>query len=72
MKELTEKSQSVETQILFSLVQTLYGSKVSRDELVEIQNQVEAIMESVETLRSIPLNNDDEPALRFIPYRRTE
>lgn len=69
---MTEKSQSVETQILFSLIQTLYGSKVNRDEMVEIQNQVEAIMESIETLRSIPLNNDDEPALRFTPYRRTE
>ena len=69
---MTEKSQSVETQILFSLVQTLYGSKVNRDELVEIQNQVEEIMESIEILRSIPLNNGDEPALRFTPYRRTE
>lgn len=69
---MTEKSQTVETQILFSLVRTLYGSKVTRDELVDIQNQVKAILESVETLRSIPLNNDDEPALRFIPYRRTE
>jgi hypothetical protein len=69
---MTKKSQSIETQILFSLVQTLYGSKVSEGELVEIQNQVEAIMESIETLRSIPLNNSDEPALRFTPYRRTE
>jgi len=69
---MTKKSQSIETQILFSLVQTLYESKVSEGELVEIQNQVEAIMESIETLRSIPLNNGDEPALRFTPYRRTE
>jgi hypothetical protein len=69
---MTEKFQTVETEILFSLVRTLYGSKVTRDELVDIQNQVKAILESVETLRSIPLNNDDEPALRFIPYRRTE
>lgn len=69
---MAKKQQSLETQILFSLVQTLYGSQVSGDELVEIQNQVDAIMESVEKLRSIPLNNDDEPALRFTPYRRTE
>jgi Asp-tRNA(Asn)/Glu-tRNA(Gln) amidotransferase C subunit len=69
---MTKKFQSIETQILFSLVQTLYGSKVSEGELVEIQNQVEAIMESIETMRSIPLNNVDEPALRFTPYRRTE
>lgn len=69
---MAKKQQSLETQILFSLVQTLYGSQVSGDELVEIQNQVDAIMESVEKLRSIPLNNDDEPALRFTPYRRME
>ena len=69
---MTNKSQSIETQILFSLVQTLCGSKVSEGEMAEIQNQVEAIMESIETLRSIPLNNGDEPALRFTPYRRTE
>lgn len=69
---MIKKQQSLESQILFSLVQTLYGSQVSGDELVEIQNQVDAIMESVEKLRSIPLNNDDEPALRFTPYRRME
>jgi hypothetical protein len=69
---MTKKQQSLETQILFSLVQTLYGSQVSGDELLEIQNQVDAIMESIEKLRSIPLNNDDEPTLRFTPYRRME
>lgn len=69
---MAKKQQSLETQILFSLVQTLYGSQVRGDELVEIQNQVDAIMESVEKLRSIPLNNDDEPTLRFTPYRRME
>ena len=69
---MAKKQQSLETQILFSLVQTLYGSQVSGDELVEIQNQVDAIMESVEKLRAIPLNNDDEPTLRFTPYRRME
>ncbi len=67
-----KKSQSLETHILFSLIQAVYGSRVSEDELEEIQSQVGEIMESIERVRSIPLNNDDEPALRFTPYRRTE
>lgn len=67
-----KKSQSLETHILFSLIQVVYGTRVSEDELEEIRSQVGEIMESIERVRSIPLNNDDEPALRFTPYRRTE
>jgi Asp-tRNA(Asn)/Glu-tRNA(Gln) amidotransferase C subunit len=69
---MAKKQHTLESQILFTLVQTLYGSKVSSEELREIQNQVDTIMESVKILRSFPLQNNDEPALHFTPYRKEE
>ena len=69
---MAKKQRTPESQILFTLVQTLYGSKVNSEELREIQNQVDTIMESINTLRSFPLQNNDEPALHFTPYRKDE
>lgn len=69
---MTKKQRTPESQILFTLIHTLYGLKVTSKELEEIQNQVDTIVESIETLRSFPLQNDDEPALHFTPYRKEE
>jgi len=69
---MAKKQRTPESQILFTLVQTLYGSKVNSEELREIQNQVDTIMESINTLRSFPLQNNDEPVLHFTPYRKDE
>ncbi len=69
---MTTKQRTPEWQVLSTLIFTIYGSKVNSKAFEEIQDQIDTIIKSIEAMRSFPLKNDDEPALRFTPYREKE
>ena len=61
---MTKKS---EAEILFTLVETRYGDRVTPEELEEIRKGLDAILESANAMRAIKLENGDEPYQFFKP-----
>ena len=59
-----------ESEILFKLVKNRYGERLGTEELEEVRKGVEKIMETAEALRSVKLENWDEPFSLFKPYQR--
>jgi hypothetical protein len=66
--QYTTMSTNREAEILYSLVETRYGDKVTLEEREEIRKSLDAILETVEALRAIKLENGDEPYQFFKPY----
>ncbi len=66
----SHKKQNDESEILFKIVQNRYGERLSPEELEEVRKGVERITETAEALRSVKLENWDEPFFIFKPYRR--
>ena len=58
-----------EAEILFKLIETKYSDKLDNNELEEIKKTVLKIVETSEELRSVELDNWDEPFSVFIPFR---
>lgn len=58
-----------EAEILFKLIETKYSEILDKNELEEIKKAVLKIVETSEELRSVVLENWDEPFLVFIPFR---
>jgi hypothetical protein len=58
-----------EAEILFKLIETKYSDKLDNNELEEIKKTVLKIVETSEELRSVVLENWDEPFSVFIPFR---
>ena len=54
---------------LFNVVQKRYGHYLSSEELEEVRKGVERIVQESEALRSVKLDNGDEPLSLFRPYR---
>ena len=61
-----------ESEILFKLVAEKYGDRLTAEELEEVKKGVEKVVETAAALRSIPLENSDEPFSVFKPYRKEE
>ena len=64
------EGRKVEVEALFKLVQSRYGGRLSAYELEEVRKGVEAIVEAVESMRSVKLSNSDEPDFTFKPLEK--
>ena len=67
MSDAAADPQTVEA--LFELVRLKYGRWMNEQQLAEVREGVEAIAEASEELRSVELDNGDEPLFVFKPYR---
>jgi hypothetical protein len=63
-----EKSREVEAR--FRVVADRYGDRLTPDELEEVRKAIEANLDAAYALRSIKLENWDEPFSVFKPLRR--
>jgi hypothetical protein len=63
---------SLETDLRLALVRGRYGDRLTPEQLEALRGAVEAIVEQVAALRTVPLTNADEPLERFRPYRGDE
>ena len=63
-----EKSREVEAR--FSVVADRYGDRLTPEELEEVRKAIEANLDAAYALRSIKLENWDEPFSVFKPLRR--
>jgi hypothetical protein len=59
-----------ETSILLELVKKRYGDRLSEEQIAEVEKQLAKNLETAESLRSVELENGDEPYNVFKPYRR--
>jgi len=66
----SHKERNDESEFLFKIVQNRCGERFSPEEWEEIRKGVERITETAEALRSVKLENWDEPFSVFKPYRR--
>ena len=61
-----------ETGILLELVKKRYGDRLTEEQIAEVEKQIKNNLETAEKLRSVELENGDEPYNVFKPYRREE
>ena len=54
---------------LFNVVRAWYGDRLSVEELDGVRERVGLIARAGRELRSVPLDNGDEPFVLFRPYR---
>jgi hypothetical protein len=54
---------------LFELVKGRYGDRLTPEQLDDIRKSVAEAAERSEKLRSVPLENGDEPFSVFTPFR---
>ncbi len=69
---MTENDAKGEGELLFEIVRSKYGDRLTPEELEEVKKGVDRILEAVEKLRAVKLENWDEPFSIFKPYRKEE
>lgn len=57
-------------QYLFDMVNQRYGSRLAPSEIEDVQKSVDGILKAADALRSVKLENSDEPFIVFVPYRK--
>jgi len=73
MPRMTEPASGPrEADLLFELIRTRYGGRLSAEQLDSVRRGVAAIVEQAAALRAVRLSNADEPVQRFTPFRADE
>ena len=58
-----------DSQFLFDMLKHRYGERLNPEEFAEVKKGVENIQKAADKLRSVKLENSDEPFALFIPHR---
>ena len=64
------EASTPEGRTLFELVKQRYGHRLTGEELESVRKQVEGIVEDARSLRSVKLEDTNEPPSLFVPYRK--
>ena len=67
MSEAPDSGSQAEAR--FEVVRRRYGHLLSEEQLERVREEVERHVQMAEALRSVPLENGDEPFSTFHPYR---
>ena len=59
-----------EKQHIFKRVKELYGARLTEEQLAAVEASIDPMINVLEQLRSIHLENSDEPYSVFKPYRK--
>ena len=59
-----------EKEYMFERIKTLYGDRLDDEQLAAIEASLDPMMSVLDALRSMPLENSDEPFNVFKPYRK--
>ena len=60
---------TAEVESLLSIVRARYGDRLTPEQLRAVRQNIEAIVTAACALRAVRLDNTDEPAAPFVPYR---
>jgi len=55
---------------LYDMLHRRYGERLKPEQLAEVAKGVKNIRKAADKLRSVKLQNSDEPPALFIPYRK--
>jgi hypothetical protein len=64
----TNRTES-DSKFLFDMLKRRYDERLNPEELDEVKKGVETIQKAADKLRSVKLENSDEPFALFVPYR---
>ncbi|MCH8205671.1 MAG: hypothetical protein IH956_01545 [Chloroflexi bacterium] len=64
-----QQSDQTEADILFEMVKSRYGDRLTEDQLEDVRRTVDSVVGNAEALRAVTLDNADEPPAVFTPYR---
>lgn len=67
---MNDEGTAREAEQRFNLVKDLYGARLDDDQLEEVRKGIESVVATAEALRTINLDNGDEPFSVFTPFRR--
>jgi len=59
--------EMAETECLIELVKQRYGDRLDAEQMADVKKTVQDIRKMTDALRSVKLENSDEPVTRFIP-----
>ena len=59
-----------DSKFLFDMLKRRYGERLNPEQLEEVKKGVENIRKAADKLRSVNLQNSDEPPALLIPYRK--
>ena len=58
-----------EVEALLSIVRARYGERLTPEQIEGVRQSIEASVTAARALRAVRLDNADEPAAPFVPYR---
>lgn len=64
-----QDAESPQTEALMKIIEQRYGDRVGPKQLEQIRSGVDTMAKAAEKLRSVPIENGDEPFSVFVPYR---
>jgi Asp-tRNA(Asn)/Glu-tRNA(Gln) amidotransferase C subunit len=59
-----------EKEHIFKRIKELYGDQLNDEQLSAVEASLDPMIKVLEQLRSVPLENSDEPYSVFKPYRK--
>jgi hypothetical protein len=62
--------QNTEKEFMFERVKTLYGDMLDKEQLAAIESGLDQMISVFDKIRSVPLENSDEPFSVFKPYKK--
>jgi hypothetical protein len=65
-----ERTPTPESETLLALIKQRYSERLTPAELEEVRKGVDGIAQAASALRSVALENGDEPFSIFMPYRQ--
>ena len=65
----TDATQS-EIKDWLNIVSRFYGESLSKSDLSDMRRDIANIVDAIESIRAVKLENGDEPAPIFLPYRK--
>ncbi len=59
-----------EKEFMFERIKALYGDRLDDEQLAAVEASLDPIISVLDKIRSVPLENSDEPYNVFRPYRK--
>ncbi len=64
-----QDAESPQTEAFMKIIEQRYSDRVGPKQLEQIRKGVDGMAKAAEKLRSVPIENGDEPFSIFTPYR---
>jgi Asp-tRNA(Asn)/Glu-tRNA(Gln) amidotransferase C subunit len=63
-------NSEIEKEHMFNRIKFLYGDRLNEEQLEAVKENIDTVLKNLEQIRSIQLENKDEPYTVFQPYEK--